>query len=108
MDAETFWLTEIHLRLAREMYVSWDGTEFGAPAIDPKRPYGNGDVLGDMREMMSEPDAWSDDGLREIHSQMQTAIQIILNLAPKSALPGLYQREKYGGTWTLESLEGSP
>jgi len=34
-----FELKEEHLKLLRNMNVSWDECEFGAPAIDCKKPY---------------------------------------------------------------------
>jgi len=34
------------------MYVNWDDCEFGAPCINPKRPYGNSDVLNDIAEIL--------------------------------------------------------
>ena len=41
----SFTVTDEHLKLLRRANVDWDDCEFGAPAIDCKRPYGNGDVL---------------------------------------------------------------
>jgi len=44
-NANKFELKQVHLDLFKEMYVDWDDCEFGAPAINPKRPYGNSDVF---------------------------------------------------------------
>lgn len=52
-----FEVTERHLRLLRNTYVRWDYVEFGAPAIDSKRPYGNSDVYGDMVELVFAEEA---------------------------------------------------
>jgi hypothetical protein len=52
MSEGTFELKEEHLKLLRRMFVSWDDCEFGAPAIDPKRPYGNSDVYEDISEIL--------------------------------------------------------
>ena len=59
-DAETYYrrmrnvteftVTEEHLKLLRRAYVDWEDCEFGAPAIDCKRPYGNSDVIADIGE----------------------------------------------------------
>ena len=61
-DAETYYrkmrlvteftVTEEHLKLLRRAYVGWDPCEFGAPAIDCKRPYGNSDVISDIGEIL--------------------------------------------------------
>jgi len=41
-----------HLKLLSNMVVSYDDCEFGAPAIDPKCPYGNSSVFEDMIEIL--------------------------------------------------------
>ena len=80
-----FQLTEDHIKLLRRAYVSWDDGEFGAPAIDCKRPYGNSFVEGDVAEILG----WTvneEDGLNgeqraaaeKIHRQTQAALQIVL------------------------------
>lgn len=49
---ERFTIKIEHLKLLENMYVDWDDCEFGAPAINPKRPYGNSDVEQDMIEIL--------------------------------------------------------
>lgn len=39
---------EEHLKLLQRFVVGWDDCEFGAPTIDPKRPYGDSDVYQSM------------------------------------------------------------
>jgi len=51
-DEKKFELKPEHIKLAERMYVGWNDCEFGAPEIDPKRPYGNGDVHQDMLEIL--------------------------------------------------------
>ncbi len=46
-----FEMKEEHLKLLQNMYVGWNDCEFGAPEIDPKRPYGNSNVIQDMLEL---------------------------------------------------------
>ena len=48
----TFTITENHLKLLKNMYVDWDNCEFGAPCIDPKRPYGNSDGVNDVARVI--------------------------------------------------------
>lgn len=88
------------------MYVGWQRCEFGAPEIDPKRPYGNSDVYQDMVEIIGlekiedekyrfrlDHRKWTlygeneynlefpDDlteALDKLHLDMQTALQIVL------------------------------
>ena len=53
---ETFVIKKEHLELLKNVTISWWGAEFGAPCIDPKRPYGNGDVYQDMAQILNIPD----------------------------------------------------
>ena len=50
--AEKFTITENHLKLLKRMFVGWNDCEFGAPEIDPKRPYGNSSVEQDILEII--------------------------------------------------------
>ena len=53
-----FTVTEDHLKLLRHVHLYWDyGEGYGAPAIDPKRPYGNSDVERDIAEILDAPDS---------------------------------------------------
>lgn len=103
-DLEKFTLTEQHIKLLRRMCVTWDRGEFGGPAINCKRPYGNSHVISDIAEILGMPT--DDDGdvdtdtahrLYTLHLETKTALQIILEAGTFE--PGLYEREKYVGTW---------
>lgn len=48
----TFTLTEDHIKLLSRAYIGWEDSEFGAPSIDCKRPYGNSYVEGDVAEIL--------------------------------------------------------
>ena len=52
MEKITFTIKSEHLKLLKHFCVGWDDCEFGAPEIDPKRPYGNSDVYQDMIEIL--------------------------------------------------------
>lgn len=80
-------ITEAHLKLAQRMYVDWDSYEYGAPAIDCKRPYGNSDVEKDILEILGLP--YPEDGelpehlsdyARQIHEEMRDVLQVCLQL----------------------------
>jgi hypothetical protein len=58
---QLFVVTEDHLKLARRMVVGWCGDEYGAPEIDPKRPYGNSNVVRDMREILGVAEGLDDE-----------------------------------------------
>lgn len=116
-----FTVTEDHLKLAKMMYVGWDDMEFGAPAIDGKRPYGNSDVVADIAEILgidTEADRirWQnmtgrelDEGeitdplaehLTRIHAEMGIVLQIALVTGEFKA--GRYVKpERYGVKWEL-------
>ena len=52
MKRKTFEIKDEHIKLLRNAYIGWDDCEFGAPAIDCKRPYGNSDVYGDIARIL--------------------------------------------------------
>lgn len=105
-----FVVTEQHVALLRRAYVWWNDMETGAPAIDPKRPYGNSDVAGDVREILGleeqypldeewgeMPDAaW--DELMDIHFGTELALQVFLITGEMR--PGRYVRDTpYDRDW---------
>jgi hypothetical protein len=83
------------------MYVTWDACEYGAPAINPKRPYGNSFVESDIAEILGwdlpneddddfDQDAYEDacEKLEKIHKETEIALQIIL--VTQSFVEGTY------------------
>ena len=109
MDNETFILTEDHVKLLRRANVRWWECETGAPAICPKRPYGNGAVAADIAEILGmewkrdEYDDYMPQEVRErllnLHAETETALQVVL--AAGSFTPGLYVSRKYHRDWKL-------
>jgi hypothetical protein len=108
-----FTLTEKHIKLLRAMYVGWSQCEFGAPEINPKRPYGNSFVIGDIHEILSEDPSvasFDDEILEELvgeyhqlHRETETALQVILRTG--SFKPGTYKCDPYKQNWQL--IEGA-
>jgi hypothetical protein len=101
-----FVLTKLHLKLLSEMRVSWNFLETGAPTVDPKRPYGNSDVAGDIRRIVegptpgevSEPER---DHWMHLHREMATALQIVL-CTGAFELGEYVKTDRYDSTsWTL-------
>ena len=87
---ETFEITEDHLKLLKNMFVNWWNCEFGAPAIDCKRPYGNGDVERDIARILGWKIEEDEDGdvelsndqlkiANKLHEETKTALQICLS-----------------------------
>ena len=104
-NREIFVVTEDHIKLLKRMYVSWDDCEYGAPGINPKRPYGNSDVANDIAEILEWNTSQDDYELPEeyciaaekIHREMQIALQILVNQLQIS--PGVYRKAlKYDST----------
>lgn len=110
-NATEFTVTDEHLKLLRRANVGWEDCEFGAPAIDCKRPYGNSDVISDIGEILGhdrrhwDPD---DDGdyeetiannFTQLHAE--TAIVLQIALATGEFRPGRYVCSKYGRDWHL-------
>ena len=104
-----FTVTGDHLLLMKELEMDWNDIEFGAPTVNPKRPYGNTDVCKDMLKILDweisvsindgpgEPfDIDNDDlpetleeTLEEIHKELETVLQICLSTGSFEA--GTYQ-----------------
>lgn len=107
VTVERFTLTAAHIALLRRAYISWDGCEFGAPAIDCKRPYGNSNVLGDIAEILGLPGC-DDNGefpfdqetqMHRLHRETQKALQVIVSA--KSFTPGVYETPQYRNQWRM-------
>lgn len=104
-EVERFTLTIEHVMLLRRANVGWDHVEFGAPAIDGKRPYGNGDVYDDMATLLGMRVECPSCGtnvlgdndrtmLRALHESTREALQVVLSSG--SFEPGEYVRQRYG------------
>lgn len=102
----TFTITEDHLKLLRSAYVRWEDCEYGAPAIDCKRPYGNSSVELDIAEILGWDIDEDDDGMtqdqrdaaRQIHLETEAVLQIILSSGIMEA--GVYERpDGYSVDW---------
>jgi hypothetical protein len=108
-----FEVTDDHIKLLRRAYVGWDDCEFGAPAIDCKRPYGNSSVHSDIAEILDITPAASDgdefsqeqyDQMERLHKETQTVLQIVLSTGTMKA--GTYVKsDNYGTDWRPLSLQ---
>lgn len=113
-DDLEFELLPEHLLLLNSMYVGWQHNAFGAPEIDPKRPYGNSDVYMDMVEILGvDLTAYDDhyldpdyDGelppelvrqLDILHDGTQLALQLLLTNGRIE--PGVYTADWAGRNW---------
>ena len=105
-----FTITEDHLKLIRNFYIDYDDwCEFGAPRIDPKRPYGNSYVYGDINEILGnrykedeeEGYGFSDEDSAEmlrLHRETTMALQIAICVGRFES--GTYQRpNSYTNDW---------
>lgn len=103
IDRIKFTVTQQHLDLLYSAYVGWCDDEFGAPCIDPKRPYGNSDVVSDMCDILDIPYDYDKDfgGLGQagyakmvaLHKDLITVLQIVLCTGKFEA--GTYIRDSY-------------
>lgn len=107
MTLREFEVTFEHLLLLRATWVDWNYAEFGAPSIDPKRPYGNSAVLDDIAELLGiDREAGKDEPfspkqvsrMARLHLETATALQIALSVGYFE--PGWYHlRSLYGKDW---------
>lgn len=101
-----------HLKLLQRAYIRWDSVEFGAPAVDSKRPYGNGDVINDMiailfgdlpEDVSARLDVVMGDYLIKLHHELETVLQICL-VTQKFEVGRYIKKEEYDTrSWTKES-----
>jgi len=112
-SAREFTVTQDHLKLLRRAFVAWDlGEGYGAPGINPKKPYSNSYVARDIAEILDVPDEdWEyEDGhkayvtpeaearLTRLHVETMVALQIVL--ATGEFRPGRYRRAtSWGIDW---------
>ncbi len=77
-----FKLTEQHITLLRNMHVTWHHCETGAPQIDPKRPYGNSYVPGDIHKILTGEDTDLTEDQEEnylnLHRETEEALRVFL------------------------------
>ena len=127
MKQTFFEVKKEHLMLLRKACVDWDDCEFGAPCINPKRPYGNSCVYTDMVNILGAHPAgegvfvlnlfgkdyviYGDDKnnldvenkelimvLDTLHKETETVLQIILSTGTFSV--GVYRlKSEYGCEW---------
>ena len=118
-EPKRFEVTEQHMRLLPRLYFEYnDYCEFGAPEVDPKRPYGNSDVYGDLGEILEVEPSMVDDYdeaeysdeqrayMLRIHKEMQTVLNILKSVAVDGICPGWYVTTgpfaAYGNDWKRE------
>lgn len=112
-ETETFEVTEDHIKLLENVCITWSSMETGAPQVDPKRPYGNSAVVGDMIEILEREDEATTienghpritdeahDEMMSLHGDMEQVVSILFDNPASGIEPGKYERERYGGTWT--------
>ena len=104
-----FTITQQHIDLLQNAYLRWEDCEFGAPAIDPKRPYGNSYVYGDIAEILNikpqgEDNSFTDEQqetMLQLHKETLTALIIFLSTGVIK--PGTYQYQD--NSWQYQNKE---
>jgi hypothetical protein len=97
LKGKIFEVTEEHLKLLKHSHVMWRASEYGAPMIDPKRPYGNTSVESDIAEILGW-DKEDSQRAEKIHRELETVLQIVL--VTQTFEPGLYNiRNEYTTDW---------
>jgi len=114
-----FTLTEEHVKLFAHANTSWDSAEFGAPELDPKRPFGNSSVAQDVYEILGWPhpseeedeDFFGNAGYeraQKIVRELETALEVVLRVG--AFVPGVYEADDYHAnwTWSLDKNQETP
>ena len=104
-----FVLKEAHLKLLENSCWDWNDCEFGAPSMNPKRPYGNSDVIRDIVSILRPDIVWEEefvekqlsqkylDEIGRIHSELTLALAVIVHT--KSFSLGEYEADNYCFNW---------
>lgn len=95
----TFTLTREHVDLLRAMEWQWDHCEFGAPAVDCKRPFGSssgiyGDIAAAVGWVYDPDDQEQEDELGRLYRETLTALMVGLSCGLFE--PGEYERTSSG------------
>lgn len=103
-EGKSFTVTEQHLALLRRANVEFGGDEWGAPAINGKRPYGNGDLVDDICRILGWPGDAEDPKVHgaalALHEETATALECVLRTG--SFRPGRYVTSSpYTRDWGL-------
>ncbi len=79
-------ITTDHQRLAQRLNIVWsDNIELGSPGLDPKRPFGNSDMPGDVAEILGwQPVEW--DGLSDEQRERAYQLHFEMGYVLKAAL----------------------
>jgi hypothetical protein len=119
LGVSEFTVTEDHLKLLRHAWVEWDeGEGYGAPGINPKKPYGSSNVEDDIARILDAPDkdwTWEDgqkvcvtreaeERLTRLHVETLVALQIVL--ATGEFRPGRYRRTGWPADWHRDESGG--
>lgn len=112
---QRFTLTDEHVSLLQAANIGWCDAEWGAPCIDPKRPYGNGDIWRDMHRILDggewdqksaqpadlTPREWHEtvERYRALHSGLRSALAIVIAQGITVALGDYEDPEGFGRSW---------
>lgn len=82
-------VTEDHIKLLQHMTFDWDDEiEWGAVSSDPKRPFGNSNVEGDVSEILGREVDF--DEARHLTIELSAVVDAIVNDAVNgNALPAV-------------------
>lgn len=109
MEDRKFKVEEDHIKILKNMRVTWNDSCFGSPTVDPKRPYGSTTVIEDMAKILNIGKG-DEDGeiqlsdeqekkLLKFHKETETVLEILLyNCSIKA---GVYVNKGYSNEWIL-------
>lgn len=113
---EVFTLKEEHIKLLRRAVWRYEECEFGAPAMDCKRPYGNSSVVPDIAEILGEEselcphcqeplDDANEDRFISLHHELVKALEVIFTTHEFEI--GAYAKvgNEYSRTWEKEKQD---
>jgi hypothetical protein len=100
MTNKTFTVLPEHIKLLKAAELRWDDSEFGAPGIDSKRPYGNSSVIFDIAEILGyldkdgEYDRDKESYMYQLHQETLTVLAITISTGTMEI--GTYEATEVG------------
>lgn len=98
-----------HILLLKEISINWQDSEYGAPEVNPKRPYGNSSGSADVCRVLGwvkNPDynEWSKSQLanaRALHEEMLYVLKVLCQNPHGIEVGATYENmsKYYGDDW---------
>jgi len=108
MEKKKITIKAEHILLLKNMSIDWQDCEYGAPEVNPKRPYGNSSGSADVCRVLGwvknpDYDEWSKTQLadaRMLHEEMLYVLKVLCQNPNGIEMGATHENmSKYGNDW---------